>query len=173
MAFKMKSSFETTENNLFSKVQNLVNINKQRNIDLQKAFNQLFEDEEEEEDSSSEEEDHEDNTHTYTNGNFAFFNHYSFNCHFNQNGNVFHNNSTMGTAQFSYQSKSSPHFKEDSKAFHQKPYHPKIIITKKKKKNEILAEKNKKIMEKLQKRQPIFTILRNQIRKKKNEDGFF
>lgn len=165
----MKSTFETTENSLFSKVQNLANINKQRNIDLQKAFKQLFEDDEEEEDSSSDEEDNEGhNTHAYANNNFAFFNHYSFNYHFNQNGNVFHNNSTMGTAQFTYQSKPSPNFKEDFKTCSQKAYHPNTIIIKKKKKNEVLAEKNKKIIEKLQKKQPIFSILRNQIRKKKN-----
>lgn len=139
MAFKMKSSFEKKQEDMISKAKNIIDEN-QRNLNLQKVLHQLFDD-----DSSSDEEDEKNYK-----SNCSIYQKFTMNYQYKQN--YFFQNI----------------YRSEQKSFYGKTEESKSSLPPKQTEKKFIPfEKDKKIIEKIRKKEPIFSVLKNQIRKKK------
>ena len=175
-AFKIKNSFENSQKKFMEEASEMLFGEKSadKNKQMEKAFRELFEEE-----SSSEEEEEEESKNVY-----SFYNHFSMSCNSQKN----HHNTlfTHQSFQAQYNQKS---FQEDSFSTNftsynhnftsQKPEkNAKFVKNAKKEKNDKKikppmnfpqkAEKRgfDEILQRIKGKKPIFSILRNQIRKK-------
>ena len=177
-AFKIKTSFEDEQKSFVDKF--FGDRSGQKENQFQRAFKEFFEEE-----SSSEEEEEEESKNVY-----SFYNHFTMSCDSQKN----QKNSTLFTQQtfesHHYNQKSGKSFHEDSFSTNFTYNHQinKYEIPEKTLKLEKNAKKEKndkivnsvnsftkkaekcdfvEILEKIKAKKPIFSIMRNQIRKKK------